>query len=82
MKLDYGGDNSALTTLFTQEMLKRGYLAASSIYVSFAHTEEVVTNYLAVVDDVFGILVEGIDKNNILQKLETRIKEEGFKRLN
>ena len=33
-------------TYFTQQMLKKGYLAATALYVSLAHTEEIVEGYL------------------------------------
>ena len=81
MNLGYGEQNAALVTLFTQEMLKRGYLAAPSVYVSFSHTDDVVDAYLKTVDDVFSILAEAIQDETISEKLETRIKEEGFTRL-
>ena len=82
MKLDYGAQNSALITLFTQEMLKRGYLAAASVYVSYSHTEKIVEQYLKHVDEVFNLLSDSIQDGNVIEKLETRVKEEGFKRLN
>jgi len=82
MKLDYGTQNAALITLFTQEMLKRGYLVAPSVYVSLAHTKEIISEYLNNVDDVFKILARAIRNQNITDKLQTNIKEEGFKRLN
>lgn len=81
MKFDYGNQNSAIATLFTQEMLKRGYLAASSIYVSYAHNEEIVEKYLKNVDEVFGVIADAIANNSISEKLETSIRDEGFKRL-
>ena len=48
MKLNYGDRNQErLVTLFIQEMLKRGYLAATShSSVSYAHTEDIVNEYL------------------------------------
>ena len=82
MELDYGVQNSSLITLFTQEMLKRGYLAATSVYVSYSHTEEIVEQYLKHVDEVFNLLSDSIQDGNVNEKLETRVKEEGFKRLN
>lgn len=81
-KLHYEEKNQALYTLFIQEMLKRGYLAASSIYVSFAHTEEIVKKYLETVDEVFTLLKNAIETNTIEQQLETQIRDDAFKRLN
>ena len=82
MKFDYGNLNASIITLFTQEMLKRGYLAASSIYISYSHKNQIVDEYLKNVDEVFHILSDSIRNEDVINKLETRIKEEGFKRLN
>ena len=81
-KLDYGDKNSLLYTLFIQEMLKRGYLAASSIYLSFAHNEDIIKDYLFNVDEVFSIMTQAIRDDTISSLLETKPKEDGFKRLN
>ncbi len=82
MKLNYDEQNLALQTLFTQEMLKRGYLAGTSVYVSFSHTEKIVEEYLINVDEVFYILSDSITHGNVMEKLETKIRDDGFKRLN
>lgn len=82
MKLGYGDDNPAIVTLFIQEMLKRGYLAATSVYVSQAHTLRIVEDYLAAADEVFGLIAKAISSNTVNLKLETRVKSEAFKRLN
>jgi glutamate-1-semialdehyde 2,1-aminomutase len=82
MKLGYGDDNAAIVTLYIQEMLKRGYLAATSVYVSQAHTAKIVEDYLAAADEVFGLLAKAISSNTVNSKLETRVKSEAFKRLN
>ena len=82
MKLEYEDLNPALITLFTQEMLKRGYLAAPSVYVSYSHDEGVVEEYLENVDEVFGIMQESVKFSTSMEKLETKVRDEGFKRLN
>jgi len=71
----------ALNTLFTQEMLNRGYLASESVYVSYSHNEEHVEKYLESVNDVFSIIEKAIVDNNIHATLKGPIKHEGFKRL-
>jgi glutamate-1-semialdehyde 2,1-aminomutase len=81
MKLDYGDRNQALATLFTQEMLKRGYLAATSVYVSYAHTEDIVNDYLKSVDECFLILSSVIENNYENMRLETSIRSDSFKRI-
>jgi len=74
-------EHLALNTLFTQEMLIRGYLASESVYVSYSHNEEHVEKYLENVNDVFGIIEKTIVENNIYDLLKGPIKHEGFKRL-
>ena len=81
MKLNYGDRNQALVTLFIQEMLKRGYLAATSIYVSYAHTEDIVNEYLKSVDECFLILSKAIENNNENIMLDTRVRSDSFKRV-
>ncbi len=70
-----------ILTLFTQEMLYRGYLATGSVYVSYAHRSEDVKQYLDVVDEVFGIVSNAISKNNVKNLLKGPVKHTGFQRL-
>lgn len=80
-KFDYGPDNQALYTLFTQEMLRRGYLASKSVYVSFSHKEKDVERYLEKVDEVFGIIKKAIKEKKIYSLLQGPVAYAGFKRL-
>jgi glutamate-1-semialdehyde 2,1-aminomutase len=81
-KLHYGENNNAIVTLFIQEMLKRGYLASSSVYATYAHTIKVVDEYLKNVGDVFEIMSYAINNNKVLDLLETEVRTDMFKRLN
>lgn len=74
-------ENQALHTLFTQEMLKRGYLASRSVYVSYCHDEECVETYMENLYTVFEIIKKAIDDNNIHNLLSGHISTPGFKRL-
>ena len=80
-KLKYKNNNEILT-VFIQEMLKRGYLATSSVYVTYSHTKEVVDAYLFSVDEVFELISIAIKNNEISKILETSIRTDLFKRLN
>ena len=51
-------NNLAYKTLITQEMLKKGYLAGNSIYVSIEHTEDKLERFFAQLDPVFGLIKE------------------------
>jgi glutamate-1-semialdehyde aminotransferase len=80
-KFDYEGKNQVLYTLFIQEMLKRGFLASKSIYVSFSHTEEHIKRYLENVDGVFKVIKMAIDDGNFDRLLKGPVAHTGFKRL-
>lgn len=78
---DYGGLNQALNTLFTQEMLKRGFLASLSVYVSYAHKKPHVDKYLAAVGAVFKLLAQAIRHGRVKKLLKGPVAHQGFKRL-
>ena len=81
MKFGYGDLNNSILTLFTQEMLKCGYLAAASVYVSSAHTEPIIDEYLDRVDKVFGIISEAICSQTVNESLKSRVRSDSFSRL-
>ncbi|TKJ17330.1 aminotransferase class III [Candidatus Woesearchaeota archaeon B3_Woes] len=70
-----------LRTLFTQEMLRNGFLASLCVYVSYSHKKEHVEKYLNSVDDVFGLIKCALEKNNVKNMLEGPIASDDFKRL-
>jgi len=74
-------ENQALHTLFTQEMLKQGFLASKSVYVSFSHTEENVARYLENVDRAFGTIAKAIENGNVQKYLKGPVAHTGFRRL-
>ena len=81
MKFQYREKNQALNTLFIQEMLKRGYLAATSVYVSYAHNEKIIDSYLVAVDQCFSILANAIQSDDVELFLETKIRSDSFNRI-
>ena len=80
-EFDYAGDNPELHTLFTQEMLNRGFLASKSVYVSYSHDEQYVEQYMESVDNVFALLKKAIGENEVNDLLKGPIAHVGFKRL-
>jgi glutamate-1-semialdehyde aminotransferase len=76
------GEPLVFKTLFTQEMLCRGYLAVNSFYCSYAHTEEIVKQYLNVFEEVFFLIKKSLDNNNSKALLKGQVCQSGFKRLN
>ena len=69
-------------TLITQEMLKKGYLAATSCYTSLAHTPDVIKSYLEALDTVFRLIADCEAGRSIDDLLEGPVCHSGFRRLN
>lgn len=70
-------------TFFTQEMLKRGYLASTAFYASYAHSEEIIKEYLAHTDEVFATMARIQESGNRLESfLDGPVCHAGFGRLN
>ncbi len=75
-------DSLKYKTLITQQMLKSGYLAATSCYVSIAHTTEIIEPYLEALDQVFSLIAKCEDCVPVDDLLEGPICHSGFQRLN
>jgi len=76
-------DNSLkYKTLITQEMLKKGYLASTSVYVCTEHTPDLVSTYFEQLDPIFKLIKECEEGRNIDALLEGPVCHAGFKRLN
>jgi glutamate-1-semialdehyde 2,1-aminomutase len=69
-------------TLITQEMLKRGYLAATSCYTSLAHTPDVIYPYLDHLDALFALIASCEAGQSVDELLEGPVCHSGFRRLN
>ena len=69
-------------TLLSQEMLKKGYLAGTSCYVSLAHTSDVIELYLDALDEVFALIAQCEDGRSVDELLQGPVCHSGFKRLN
>ena len=75
-------NNQAYKTLITQEMLKQGYLAGTSVYVSTEHSEEIVNSYFNKLDPVFEQIRKCEDGLDVMNLLEGPIAHKTFERLN
>ena len=69
-------------TLMTQEMLKKGYLAANSVYTCIEHKQEIVDGYFSELEPIFTIIKECEDGLDVNSLLEGPVCHSGFKRLN
>lgn len=76
-------DSLVYKTFFVQEMLKRGYIASNAFYTTYAHSQEIIEEYLEHVDEVFKIIsdIEGEGKS-VYSYLEGPVCHSGFGRLN
>ena len=72
----------AYKTLLTQEMLAKGFLAGTSVYVCTEHTPEIVDAYFEALDPVFGLIRECEDGRDVMPLLRGPVCHGGFKRLN
>lgn len=76
-------DAQAYKTLITQEMLKKGYLAGNSIYVSLAHTPELIDGYFTELLPIFQLIRQCEDERaNVMDLLDGPVAHSGFRRLN
>lgn len=70
-----------LKTLFTQEMLSRGFLATTAFYVSLAHEPALVKSYLEACDQVFAFIAQAVKDGAPEKLLKGPVCHAGFKRL-
>jgi glutamate-1-semialdehyde 2,1-aminomutase len=69
-------------TLITQEMLKKGYLAANSVYACTEHKQELVDGYFKILDPIFATIKQCEDGQDVGHLLEGPLCHSGFERLN
>ena len=70
-------------TFITQEMLKKGFLSGSSIFVCINHNDKILKKYFFELNKIFAIIFKCLnDKNLIDQLLIGPISHNTFKRLN
>ncbi|HLF10464.1 MAG TPA: aminotransferase class III-fold pyridoxal phosphate-dependent enzyme [Gammaproteobacteria bacterium] len=74
-------DADALATLFTQEMLDRGYLAAPRFNSTLAHTRDLVERYLGNTNEVFSVLADAIRRDEVGMRLRGPVRHSDFQRL-
>ena len=73
--------NLEYKTLITQEMLKKGYLAANSVYVCTEHNPDIIEGYEKALDHVFELIAECENGVSIDKFLEGPICNTNFQRL-
>ena len=70
-------------TYITQEMLKKGFLATNTVYVSIAHTDDLIEKYFTQLDKIFKrIAIADHSNEKTYDLLDGEISHNGFSRLN
>lgn len=72
----------AYKTLIAQEMLVKGFLAATSVYVCTAHVPDIVDRYFEALDPVFAMIADCEGGLDVASLLKGPVCHDGFKRLN
>ncbi len=70
-----------IKTVFTQEMLKKGFLATNGVYAAYTHSREDVTRYLRAAGAVFETIGKDLRRGNLEKRLKGPVCHGGFKRL-
>tara|TARA_B100000886_G_scaffold79024_1_gene51226 strand:- start:72 stop:1376 length:1305 start_codon:yes stop_codon:yes gene_type:complete len=68
-----------ISTYFIQEMLRKGFLANTTIAISYSYNERIINKYLNTVDYVFKKIKVSLNKKKFI--LKGPIKHSTFKRL-
>jgi glutamate-1-semialdehyde 2,1-aminomutase len=74
-------DELLLSTLFTQEMLERGYLAGKMFKPSFAHSPAHVERYLQAAAETFSTMKDATARGELQSRLKGPAQRRGFYRL-
>jgi glutamate-1-semialdehyde 2,1-aminomutase len=72
----------AYKTLITQEMLAKGFLAATSVYVCTEHTPDIVNRYFEELGPLFRLIKECEEGRDVASLLKGPVCHSGFARLN
>ena len=78
LKFEYP-NNSEILTYFTQEMLKKNFLAGSQVATTYSYNEKIINRYLNEVDKVFKKINLCLKRRKF--PLKGKIKHSTFKRL-
>jgi glutamate-1-semialdehyde 2,1-aminomutase len=70
-----------LTTLYIQEMAKRGCHGYAAFYVNAAQGPNEVEQTAAAAKEVFALLKDGLDRNRLDELLECDLAQDAFRRL-
>jgi len=78
---EFGAQTSAARTLFTQEMLDRGFLASTTFYPSIAHKCDVLDEYLVAMNEALTVIARTAVDGDFAAHLRGPVASSGFSRL-
>ena len=73
--------NHALNNLYTQEMLKLGFITSRGVDLSYAFKMSHAKKYLAANRKVFKIIKQAVDNKQVKKLIKGPLSHQGFKRL-
>jgi glutamate-1-semialdehyde 2,1-aminomutase len=69
-------------TYLSQEMLKNNFLCSNAVYISTAHNNKILQDYIKLLDKIFITIKECEEGKNINNLLDGEVCQSSFKRLN
>lgn len=81
LKLPPGVDGRKVSTLFIQEMARRGVHCYMSFRATLAHTDEDIAQTAAAASEALQVIKAGLDRGNLDSLLVADLKKEPFRRL-
>lgn len=76
-----GGQSNAVSTLFTVEMLKRGFLSGSGFYPTYAHSTTLIDQYCRQAAEAMKVVAKAIESDQVDSMLPGGPRQTGFARL-
>ena len=81
LDLPDGVDDRTVSTIFVQQMARRGVHCAMHFPATLAHTEEDIRQTAAAAAESLGVIKSGFDSGNLEGLLEVDLKQDPFRRL-
>ena len=78
----FAEDHAVRIAYFTQEMMRRGFLASGGFYAMYAHTFDQVDRYAVAVDEVFALIAASVADGSLRARLKGEPAASGFGRVN
>ena len=75
-------NNLKYKTYISQEMLKKGYLASNTMFLSTTHSKKIIDKYIESLDLIFKKINEFENRKKNLKFLDGPVCHSSFKRLN